>query len=141
MRALTLYQPWAILIAELLKHFETRRWRPPEVQIGQRIAIHAGKVADAWFRKSPLVTRALGTETLPSGAIVALAVLVSVHRTPRAWAECPRPSERRRPRARTRWSSGTTPRAGGSGSWGISRSSLSPSRAPATGASGRCRTK
>ena len=82
MRALTLYQPWANLVAELLKHFETRSWRPPEAQIGQRIAIHAGKVTDAWFRKSPLVTRALGTEPLPSGAIVALIVLASAHRTP-----------------------------------------------------------
>ena len=83
MRALTLYQPWATLIAELLKHFETRTWRPQDARIGERIAIHAGKVTDAWFRKSPLVTRSLGTEPLPSGAIVALVVLASVHRTPR----------------------------------------------------------
>ena len=82
MRALTLYQPWATLIAELLKHFETRTWRPPAVRMGERIAIHAGKVTDAWFRKSPLVTRALGADALPSGAIVALIVLASVHRTP-----------------------------------------------------------
>ncbi len=83
MRALTLYQPWATLIAELLKHFETRSWRPQDARIGERIAIHAGKVTDAWAKAAPLITRSLGTEPLPSGAIVALAVLASVHRTPR----------------------------------------------------------
>ena len=82
MRALTLHQPWATLIAEGYKHFETRSWRPPAVRMGERIAIHAGKVTDTWFRKSPLVTRALGADALPSGAIVALIVLASVHRTP-----------------------------------------------------------
>ena len=82
MRALTLYQPWATLIAEGYKHFETRSWRPPAVRMGERIAIHAGKVTDTWFRKSPLVTKALGADALPSGTIVALTVLASVHRTP-----------------------------------------------------------
>jgi len=41
MRALTLWQPWASLIASGAKTIETRSWRPPEKVIGTRIAIHA----------------------------------------------------------------------------------------------------
>ena len=139
MRALTLYQPWATLIAELLKQFETRTWRPQDARVGERIAIHAGKVTDAWARAAPLITRSLGTEPLPSGAIVALAVLASVHRTPRTGG-MPE-ALRDAPQARTRWSSETTPPAGGSGSSRTSRSSPNPSPAPAAAACGWCRTK
>ena len=42
MRAITLYQPWASLIAEGYKRNETRGRRPPEAAIGERLAIHAG---------------------------------------------------------------------------------------------------
>jgi activating signal cointegrator 1 len=43
MKALTLHQPWATLIALGVKTIETRSWRAPASLIGQRIAIHAGK--------------------------------------------------------------------------------------------------
>lgn len=44
MRALSLVQPYATLIAIGAKRIETRsRLRPPEALIGQRIAIHASK--------------------------------------------------------------------------------------------------
>lgn len=43
MKALTLHQPWATLIALGVKRIETRSWRAPQALIGQRIAIHAGK--------------------------------------------------------------------------------------------------
>ena len=43
MKALTLHQPWASLIASGAKSIETRSWPPPPGLIGQRIAIHAGK--------------------------------------------------------------------------------------------------
>lgn len=43
MRALTLTQPWATLIAIGAKKVETRSWRPPANVIGERIAIHAAK--------------------------------------------------------------------------------------------------
>ena len=43
MKALTLHQPWASLIAEGPKTVETRSWSAPAWVIGQRIAIHAGK--------------------------------------------------------------------------------------------------
>lgn len=41
-RALTVWQPWASLIAAGAKPYEWRAWPAPERMIGQRIAIHAG---------------------------------------------------------------------------------------------------
>ena len=48
MKVLTVWQPWATLIAEGAKPYEFRGWKPPAKLIGQRIAIHAGarKVRD-----------------------------------------------------------------------------------------------
>lgn len=43
MKALTIRQPWASLIALGVKTIETRSWRAPQSLIGQTIAIHAGK--------------------------------------------------------------------------------------------------
>lgn len=42
MKALTVWQPWASLIAAGSKPYEFRGWLPPKSIIGQRIAIHAG---------------------------------------------------------------------------------------------------
>jgi len=44
MKALTIRQPWASLIALGVKTIETRSWRAPQSLIGQTIAIHAGKL-------------------------------------------------------------------------------------------------
>jgi hypothetical protein len=41
MQAISLWQPYASLIAAKVKRFETRSWRPPGRLVGQRIAIHA----------------------------------------------------------------------------------------------------
>lgn len=43
MKALTLHQPYASLIARGVKTIETRTWPAPAGLIGERIAIHAGK--------------------------------------------------------------------------------------------------
>ena len=43
MNAITLWQPWASLIAQGHKQIETRSWRPPLSAIRQPIAIHAAK--------------------------------------------------------------------------------------------------
>lgn len=43
MKAISLWQPWASLIACGAKPFETRHWAPPRDLIGQTIAIHAAK--------------------------------------------------------------------------------------------------
>lgn len=42
MPAITIWQPWATLIAEGLKPHEFRGWPAPSRLVGQRIAIHAG---------------------------------------------------------------------------------------------------
>lgn len=42
MKALTVWQPWASLIAIGAKPYEFRGWKAPKSVIGQRIAIHAG---------------------------------------------------------------------------------------------------
>jgi hypothetical protein len=43
MKALSLWQPWASLIAVGAKRIETRSWDPPSHLIGQHIAIHASR--------------------------------------------------------------------------------------------------
>lgn len=43
MKAISLWQPWASLIAAGVKPFETRHWPPPASVIGAPIAIHAAK--------------------------------------------------------------------------------------------------
>lgn len=43
LKAVTLTQPWAALVACEAKMWETRSWAPPEAMVGQRVAIHAGK--------------------------------------------------------------------------------------------------
>lgn len=43
MKAISLWQPWASLIACGAKPFETRSFAPPRALIGQTIAIHAAK--------------------------------------------------------------------------------------------------
>jgi hypothetical protein len=51
MKAISLWQPWASLIACGAKPFETRHWAPPAGLIGQTIAIHAAKKIDKAARQ------------------------------------------------------------------------------------------
>lgn len=44
MKALTLLNPWAQAIAYWGKDVENRTWAPPASLVGERIAIHAGKL-------------------------------------------------------------------------------------------------
>jgi len=54
MRALTVKQPWASLIASGLKQIENRTYPVPKTVRGERIAIHAGKGFDSeWRNKYP----------------------------------------------------------------------------------------
>ncbi|MCY4428902.1 MAG: ASCH domain-containing protein [Rhodospirillales bacterium] len=46
MRAITLHEPWATMIADGTKTYETRHWAPPSTLYGRRIAIHAGRTVD-----------------------------------------------------------------------------------------------
>jgi hypothetical protein len=93
MKAITVWQPWASLIACGAKTFETRSWAPPLSVIGRRIAIHAAK-ADTLkiFEALPRdIVLAIGDAledagldgadwgTLPRGAVVCTAQLSAAH--------------------------------------------------------------
>ena len=77
MKALTLWQPWASLIATGRKISETRSWAPPEGLIGATIAIHAA-------RRKPKRDEIAHTRSedlmLPLGVVVCLAEIKAVHR-------------------------------------------------------------
>lgn len=91
MKALTLYEPWASLVAFGHKANETRSWKAPHSAIGQRIAIHAAKTAEHCLLIGPLSKRAGWTEdefhshlisvgTDPYGKILAVATLEACRR-------------------------------------------------------------
>lgn len=71
MRALTVRQPWASLIASGAKRIENRTWRPPAALMGQRIAIHAGA---GWDKRGEGFTPARKGE-LPQSRVVCTAVI------------------------------------------------------------------
>lgn len=75
MRALTLHQPWASLIADHRKTCETRSWAPALEHVGQRLAIHAGLRMDDEAAREFYPLRRPGN--LPRGAVVAVATLRS----------------------------------------------------------------
>ena len=51
MKAISLKQPWAYLIAAGIKDIENRTWKCPEKYIGQRVLIHASASAPKSIRK------------------------------------------------------------------------------------------
>ena len=84
MKALTLHQPWASLIAHGVKKIETRSWAPPRSLVGQRIAIHAGKrvVGPGSLNSATRLAIAdlFGPDwprAIPTGVVVATALLVN----------------------------------------------------------------
>lgn len=76
-KALSLWQPWASLVACGAKQIETRHWPTPRALLGQRIAIHATKTRD-WLHlctEEPFKGYVSAWGLLPLGAIVATAVI------------------------------------------------------------------
>ena len=80
MRALTLHQPWATLIALGIKTIETRSWPPPRNLMGQTVAIHAGRTLQP--NPGPEIEAILRLthsvhwrRRLPAGAVVATATV------------------------------------------------------------------
>lgn len=85
MHAISLWQPYASLIADRVKTKETRSWYPHREALGKRIAIHASKrkptrseydsfpqeIHDAMIGNQGL----FWMETIPYGAFVATAIL------------------------------------------------------------------
>jgi hypothetical protein len=93
MRIITLWQPYASLIAVRAKPFETRAYPPPAKLIGQRIAIHAavrkpdkltgGIPPEAWAPAIDALSASIGDfswHDLPRGAVVCTAVLAGAYR-------------------------------------------------------------
>ncbi len=70
MKALTIWQPWASLIAAGAKPYEFRGWRPPRSIIGQRIAIHAGARKQQQSEVSYLAFRCSTAERASRSAII-----------------------------------------------------------------------
>lgn len=78
MKAISLWQPWATLIALEAKRIETRHWQAPAWLSGQRIAIHAAKrESELWLCGEDYFADALNctADELPLGAIVCTAML------------------------------------------------------------------
>ncbi len=81
-KAITLHQPWASLIAAGIKTIETRSWAPPRRLIGQRIAIHASRKREVSGKLHPETLLAVldlfghgWSDRIPLGAVVATALL------------------------------------------------------------------
>lgn len=100
MLGLTLWQPWAGVMAAGIKRIENRPWLPPPTLMGQRFALHAGKFwdesADAYINDDLMAARSehptrpehplrgLWRTHVPHlrtfGAVLAVATLVDVVR-------------------------------------------------------------
>ena len=81
MKAITLHQPWASLIACGLKTIETRDWPPPRAIVGSRIAIHAAKrEPDSWEWSDDIrLAYEQGDFLMSLGAVVATARLAGFY--------------------------------------------------------------
>ena len=83
MKTISLWQPYASLIAEGVKTIETRGWAPPKGLMGQRIAIHATKAVQTsdvnGRRRHDRIAAALNDpewdKNIPRGAVVCTAIL------------------------------------------------------------------
>lgn len=89
MKAITIIQPWATLIAIGAKQYETRSW--PTKHRGE-IAIHAGKKSDNEACKEPEIRAALEwygytVDNLPTGAVVATAKLTNCLKSLDTWTD------------------------------------------------------
>ncbi|MFF2016241.1 ASCH domain-containing protein [Paenibacillus sp. NPDC058177] len=81
MKAITIIQPWATLIAVGEKQFETRSW---STKYRGELAIHAGKKVDREACQKPEIQAALErhgytADNLPTGAVVATCDLANVY--------------------------------------------------------------
>ncbi len=97
MKAISIKQPWASLIAHGIKDIENRTWKCPQKYIGQRVLIHAssGKGARTWsynqddeLRKDRSVYFNCVYDKFPKGAIIGSVVIAGcVQNHPSVWAE------------------------------------------------------
>lgn len=91
-RAITIWQPYASLLAWGEKRYETRSWEPSPNQLrpGDIVMIHAAKRKPQTYERQLATTATLAAilkahhetlDTLPYGAIVAAARFIDVHPT------------------------------------------------------------
>ena len=105
MKTISLWQPYASLIAAGVKTIETRGWAPPKGLMGQRIAIHAARAIETsdvnGRRRHDRIAAALNDPewdaNIPRGAVVCTAILdhagrVTGPRTERAGDRCRQPA-------------------------------------------------
>lgn len=87
MKAITIKQPWLWCITDSTKRVENRTWKPPFDLIGQRIALHASKIASKAEWQAAMNTSIVSyiptpglmyspQKVMPLGAIAATALLV-----------------------------------------------------------------
>lgn len=93
MKAISIKQPWASLIAHGIKDIENRTWKCPKNYIGQRVLIHASKKYAGW-KELPLnfiqrdMSKGFSFDNLPKGAIIGSVVIADcVQNHPSVWAE------------------------------------------------------
>jgi hypothetical protein len=94
MKTLTLTQPWAQLVVDGRKQYETRGWRPDPRRLVPpfTLAIHAAK---GWTEDDRRLALAMGYDPgeLPRGAIVAVVTVVAIRRAEELIAEIGYPEE------------------------------------------------
>lgn len=90
MKAITIKQPWATLIALGEKRFETRGW---QTKYRGELAIHAGKQVDRDACLEPEIKAALvrngilSISMLPTGSVIATATLKDCIRSAETWTD------------------------------------------------------
>ncbi|MFD5022241.1 ASCH domain-containing protein [Paenibacillus sp. NPDC058367] len=89
MKAITIIQPWATLIALGEKRFETRSW---STKHRGPLAIHAGKKIDKEACREPEIRKALERhgyteDNLPTGAVVATCKLSDCLKSVDTWTD------------------------------------------------------
>lgn len=82
MKALTVWQPWASLIAAGAKPYEFRSWAAPNFARGRRIAIHAGARPVRRAEIADLVARLMGNDWSVALKAEALPLLERALRSP-----------------------------------------------------------
>jgi len=73
MKAITILQPWASLIACGVKKIETRGWK---TSYRGPLAIHAAKAIPSIYLFTPKIEKALWNQNTPFGKVIAIAELV-----------------------------------------------------------------
>ncbi|WP_438498054.1 ASCH domain-containing protein [Paenibacillus sp. IHBB 3054] len=90
MKAITIKQPWATLIALGEKRFETRGW---QTKYRGELAIHAGKQVDRDACLEPEIKAALvrngilSISMLPTGSVIATTILKDCIRSAETWTD------------------------------------------------------